>query len=298
MRRLSAVLILLAAAAIPAAAQDSITTARDLYAGAAYEDALQVLNRLRAAGVASSDARVLEQYRAFCLLALGRAADAEQAIEAVVDAEPLYKPSGSEVSPRLRNVFSDVRKRKLPTIVQQKYASAKAAYDRKDWVQAEAGFKQVLEVLGDPDLAATANQSPLADLKTLAAGFHDLSATAAAPPPPPPPPPIETAPSPAPEIPLPPRIYTLGDPGVVPPVPIRQALPTFPANSNLFPTSGAIEVVIDTNGAVESALMRVPLQAVYDRQAIAAARNWQYKPATLNGVPVKYRKIVQISVQR
>src|SRR5947207_5511280 len=121
MKKLVAALILIAAAAVPAAAQDSLTMARDLYAGAAYEDALQVLNRLRAAGVPMSDARVLEQYRAFCLLALGRSADAEQAIEAVIEAEPLYQPSGAEVSPRLRTVFIDVRRRKLPTIGQQKY---------------------------------------------------------------------------------------------------------------------------------------------------------------------------------
>jgi TonB family protein len=57
-------------------------------------------------------------------------------------------------------------------------------------------------------------------------------------------------------------------------------------------------VVIDATGTVESATMRVPLMAAYDRQAIAAAKTWQYKPATLNGVPVKYRKLVQITVQR
>jgi TonB family protein len=66
----------------------------------------------------------------------------------------------------------------------------------------------------------------------------------------------------------------------------------------LFPNSGAIEVVIDTTGAVESAVMRVPLQPAYDRQAIAAAKTWRFKPATLNGAPVKYRKVVQISVQK
>ncbi len=280
-----------------AAAQDSLSQARDLYAGAAYEDALQVLNRLRAAGVRADEARAIEQYRAFCFLALGRAADAEQAIEAVVDAEPLYQPSGSDVSPRLRTAFSDVRKRKLPLIVQQKYAAAKAAFDRKEWALAEAGFKQVLAVLNDPDVGAAASQAPLADIRVLASGFHDLSATAAAPPPPPPLP-VAAVKAPEPVMPPPSHIFAQGDPAVVAPTIVRQWLPPFPTNTNVFPSAGAIEVVIDATGAVESAVMKVPLNVAYDRQAIAAAKTWQFRPATLNGVPVKFRKVVQISVRR
>src|SRR4051812_32415939 len=90
-------------------AADDLATARELYASAAYEDALAILNRLRSSDVPVSDRRAIEQYRAFCLLALGRTTDAEHAIEAVVSAEPSYQPAESEVSPRLRTAFSDVR---------------------------------------------------------------------------------------------------------------------------------------------------------------------------------------------
>lgn len=167
---------------VVAAGQDSLAAARDLYAGASYEEALLVLNRLRSVGLPPDEVSAIEQYRAFCLLALGRAEDAEQAIAAVVQAQPLFQPDAVEISPRLRSAFSDVRKRMLPRIVQQKYASAKAAFDRKDWVEAESGFKQVLDVLNDPDVASSARQPPLSDIRTLAAGFHDLSRAAAAPP--------------------------------------------------------------------------------------------------------------------
>jgi hypothetical protein len=30
---------------------------------------------------------------------------------------------------------------------------------------------------------------------------------------------------------------------------------------------------------------------------IAAAKAWRYKPATLNGMPVKFRKTVQITIK-
>jgi TonB family protein len=61
---------------------------------------------------------------------------------------------------------------------------------------------------------------------------------------------------------------------------------------------GVVELVVDEAGAVESATMRVSINPFYDRLLLEAARGWKYRPATLNGEPVKYRKSVQITVQR
>ena len=274
--------------AVPAA-EDSLSEARDLYAAAAYEEALTILDRLRASRQAADDHRAIEQYRAFCLLALGRSWDAELAIESIISAEPLYRPSDEEVSPRLLSAFSDVRRRMLPTIVRTKYATAKAAYDRSAFGAAADGFKEVLNVLADPDIKAAASQPPLSDLRTLAAGFYDLSTTAAAPPPPLPP----ALPAPPPS---PPPVYAAGYPGIVPPVTIAQALPPYPTKVTR-PLQGAVEVVIDEAGMVETATMTRPLSPLYDRQALAAARQWQYEPATLDGVPVRFRKTVLISIR-
>ena len=94
-----------------------------------------MLNRLRSTEHPASQSRAIEQYRAFCLLALGRPADAEQAIEAVVAAEPSFQPGESDASPRIRSAFTSVRRRMLPSIIQQKYAQAKAAFDRKDFAR-------------------------------------------------------------------------------------------------------------------------------------------------------------------
>ena len=132
------------------AQEGDLAAARELYASASYDDALVVLNRLRVSDRTPGQSRAIEQYRAFCLLALGRAADAQQAIEAVVQAEPSYQPNESEVSPRVRTAFADVRRRMLPVIIQQKYAQAKTAFDRKDFASAATGFSQVLVALADP----------------------------------------------------------------------------------------------------------------------------------------------------
>jgi TonB family protein len=281
----------------PARAQDNdIAAARDLYASAAYDDALAVLNRLHASDRPPAEAKVIEQYRAFCLLALGRGGDAEKAIEAVVTAEPSYHPSDTDVSPRIRNAFADVRRRMLPVIIQQKYAQAKSAYERKEWAAAAAGFSQVLVTIADPDLVADAARPPLSDIRTLASGFEELSAKAAAPPPPPPAPVVQAPPPPQPVVAAPPAIYTAEDRTVVPPAPITQTLPSFRGVSPIERV-GRIEVIVDEAGTVESAVMTTSVSPAYDKAALAAARNWRYSPATVNGKPVKFRKIVQITVK-
>ena len=294
-----------------ASAQESLTDVQSLYASARYEEALASLNRMRANGLPSRDVPTVEQYRAFCLLALGRGTEAEEAIAAVITAMPSYAPPDRDVSPRVRSAFHDVRRRVVPSVVQQKYGEAKAAFERKEYVAARDGFAQVTDLLADPGLADLAGQPPLADLALLAKGFHDLAVTSLAPPtavePPDAPAAPRTAapaaprtapvaPRTAPIAPVAPVIYTPTDAQVVPPVIVRQALPPYPRRP-LMPMQGIVEVVIDERGTVELATMRESVDFVYDALALAAARTWQYKPATRDGVPVKYRKGVQVRIQ-
>ncbi len=299
-RSICAVLVCLVAIATSTAslvaAQDLLASARALYTSAEYEAALVTLNQMRATGLVTEDVPAVEQYRALCLLALGRAAEAEDAIAAAVSAVPSYSPSGNDVSPRVKSTFVEVRRRVLPAVIQQKYEAAKVAFERKDFVAAGDGFTQVLDVLDDPDLASIAGQPPLADLRTLAKGFRDLSAGAAAVLASAPARPAATPPEPAPAAPVPTRIYTLADRNVVPPVIVRQALPPFPRKP-IIPAQGVVEVVIAESGAVESAVIREPIDQTYDRLALAASRSWQYKPATREGEPVKFRKLVQVRIQ-
>jgi TonB family protein len=287
-------MMMLAASGAVVAQDADLAAARDLYASAAYEDALTVLNRLRSSDHAAGQSRAIEQYRAFCLLALDRAADAELAIEAVVVAEPSYHPTDSDVSPRVRAAFTDVRRRMLPAIIQQKYAQSKAAFDKKDFKAAADGFAQVLAALADPDVAPAAADPPLADLHTLAVGFEELSAKAAAPPPAPPPPPPAPVAAPPPQ-PVPLRIYGGEDPNVQPPIIVNQTLPMYPGQV-MMRRNGMLNIVINENGTVESAAMTSSVSSAYDVMAIASTRTWRYKPATLNGVPVKFRKVVQIAI--
>jgi TonB family protein len=281
--------------AAPALAQDNgvadpLGTARELYASARYDEALAVLNEIR-----SADRRAVEQYRSLCLLALGRTPEAEAAIAALITADPSYQPSELELSPRVRTVFTEVRQRLLPEIATSRYTAAKATYDRKEWKAAEQQFRQVLSLLDHPDMGGR-----MSDLRTLASGFMDLAIAAAAPPPEPEKvePPAPAAPPP-PSAPDPQKIYSAQDAGVVAPVAVRQHVPSVPTNitAQVRP-QGRVEVVIDMDGRVTLVTIRQPMHPFYDQLVLSAAREWRYRPATFNGVPVKYRKTIGITVAR
>ncbi len=275
----------------------SITTARELYAAARYDEALAVLNGLRPTdGMLPADRKAIEQYRSLCLLALGRAGEAESAIAAVVRVDPFYQPSEAEASPRVRTTFADVRQRLLPDLATARYADAKGAYDRKQYADAAGRFRELLALLQDPQM-----NGRLPDMRTLAAGFVELAEAAAAPPPAKAEPAVAAAPpaTPAAAQPEEGRIYTSEDPGVTPPVIIRQVVPAVPsAISGMTRSTGVVDLVIDEQGRVISIALRARLHPMYDTAVINAARDWKYQPALLNGSPVKFRKLLQISVKR
>jgi TonB family protein len=289
--------VLVSGLAVRAAEPNTLAAARDMYSAAAYEDALALLERLKASSGQPDDTRLIEQYRAFCLLALGRVDQAERVIEGIVLADPSFQPPASEVSPSVRTAFRDARRRMLPAIIQQKYTNAKAAFDGEAFELAANLFREVLAMIADPEATSAANQASLSDLRTLATGFLDLSERAATPSLPvsasvPLTPAIPTVPAAN----APPRVYGPEDTNVVPPTTVRQSLPPFPRN--LMGQGGILEVVIDENGEVEEATIRTSLNPAYDRLALAAARDWEYKPAMKDGIPVKFRKTVQVIVRR
>lgn len=271
-------------------AQDSLATARELYTSAQYDEALKVLDRLSPGAPSTDERQSIDLYRTLCLLAVGRRDDADRAIEAIIARDPLYRPA-EDLSPRMRIAFSDARKRVLPTLVQQQYAAAKDAFDRKEFETASGVFKRVIDALNDPDIEAAVKQPPLSDLRALATGFHELSVKSIPPPPPPP------APVPVPEpVVVAPRIYAGDEPGVRHPVTIDQDMPRYPGPVPTGGIKGIIEVVIDEKGGVESAVMVVPVAGAYDKLLLNAASKWHFAPATVKGAPVKFRKRIQVNI--
>ncbi len=258
-----------------------------LYAAASYEEALSRLSTVRG----PEELDQIEEYRALCLLALGRATDAEHALERLVSRKPLYM-SSEDVSPRLLGMLHGVRKRLLPAAARGVYAKAKVDFEEKNYAAAVDGFTELLAIVSDPD-AADARPS-LSDLKQLGEGFLKLATaeaaaeTKAASPP--------AAATTTPASPREPAIYSADDLEVTPPVEIQRAMPAWTPS---LPTQarlefrGTLEVVVDEKGSVTSAAIRKPTTPGYDAVLLEAVKTWRYRPATRNGAPVRYRTFIE-----
>jgi hypothetical protein len=285
-----------------ASATDTLAEAKVLYASAAYDEALAVLDRLQSAAPVGETTSIAE-YRVYCLLALDRRDEARKDIEGILHDNPQYLPSGDQASPRIQSVFREVRRQSLPKIVMERYAIAKASFERKDPV-AGSQFDSVLTLLDDPDVQAT---PALSDLRTVVTAFRDLTIAIAA---------AQTpAPTAArsldtgasmPSTPANPQpsdgvaIYTSADPDVTPPVARTQRIPPWMPTARAVAAQdfhGTLELLIDETGAVMSSTMRTSAHPTYNQLLLRATREWTFTPARRQGVPVRYLKIVDIHLK-
>jgi TonB family protein len=271
----------------PGTAPD-LSAAKNLYASGDYEEALKKLPTDRNVDEA-------DQYRALCLLALGKTDEAQRALEALVTRRPLFKMSEADFSPRLVSMFREVRKRVLPVTVRELYVKARANFDQKNYDAASAELKDLMALFGDDDLAEAS--ASLADLKLVSEGFLTLTQTelanrakaqaAAAPP------------DPGPAVAPAKLIYTADDKDVKPPVEVSREMPEWRPGSAIADQQehrGILRIVIDERGKVESAMIVQSVQTSYDPQLLDAAKRWQYRPALRNGQAVKYVKLISITL--
>lgn len=258
------------------AAQVSEVDYKSLYAAAEYDKALEM--------VASLDNLEAQQYKALCLLALGRQADANTAIEALVTASPTFIPSSEDAPPRFVELVTKVRQKLLPVIARRTFAEGRERYTAKESGEAVARFSLVLTLLSDP---AFTDASTKQDLETLAQGFIDL-ARATAPP---------AKPAPAEPPPVPPSAST--PPKITLPVALVQTVPPMPLDiAARVEGRLVIVVLIDAAGRVTETTVKESVHPRYDRLVTMAARDWRYTPATRNGAPVPSEQIVTIQPKR
>jgi hypothetical protein len=301
-----------AAALIVSAAQDQngFDTARDLYAAAAFEEALASLDRIDQATLRSpAEGRLVAEYRIFALYALQRAGDAEAAAEALIRRDPSSPLVSGDASPRIHAMFNTVRARVLPQLIRDHYQGGRTALEKKDFATAERELSSAARML-DAAAALKLSDTGLADLRVLVDGFLVLSKSQNAAPSPtaePPAPlasstPIVKLSTPAGSAPAAAKsVYDSGDKDVVPPVALQQRLPDVPIslhNSMVHPNRMlVINLTIDETGRVRRADIATPFNPVYDRMVTEAAAKWRYQPATRAGVPVSYVKALAVTVQ-
>jgi len=217
-----------------ASAQNSLQAVKDLYASAAYEDALSAVGKFDSAAEPNVEA---EEYRIFCLVALGRMDEAGQAVESLLKASPEYRPDAAQASPRIQTLFSQVRRRIGPALVKKYYQQGRAAMERKDRDEAIAQFEAMLRMANDEDVR---NETSVSELRDLGAGFLDLSKAL----------PSKPKPTEAPAAAAAPRPSV-----IVPPVVIQQKLPPWIPDpvSRATEFHGAVRVQISAEGKVLNA---------------------------------------------
>jgi TonB family protein len=320
-----AVVIVVAA---PASGQPAIDEAIALYAAAAYDEALNALERVPAPELSGAERDTADRYRMLCLLALGRTADAELVIAELLERSPGARLD-PDVSPRARRAFDDTRRRVLPALARRHYQRARALYDEHRYEEAAEGFALARSLAADPELSPA--EPGLADLAELAAGFEELSrrapaverssAPAAAGAWPPAAAPRSAAPAAAatdrsrerasaspdtPGVPAggsgaAPRVrpsdalYSDADTGVLAPIQIRREIRWLgrrrPAPATLL---GIVEVEIDKNGRVVNAAIRKSVSREFDAVVLDSVKVWEFRPAIRAGLTVRYKKVIEV----
>jgi len=260
-----------------AGAQDSLQSVRELYASAAYEDALTAVAKIDSPSEPNLEA---EQYRVFCLVALGRMDEAAQAVESVLTLKPEYRPNSADASPRIQTLFSQVRRKMGPALVKRMYQQGRAAMERNDREQAVAQFEAMLRIANDDDVR---NEGSMTELWELGSGFLELSKALPAKPKPAEPAPVAAAPKPS---------------VIVPPSVIQQRLPPWIPDpvSRASEFRGSVRVQISADGRVTSAEILKSVHPAYDQSLLRAAKTWQYEPATKDGVAIPSEKTVEVAV--
>ena len=82
----------------------------------------------------------------------------------------------------------------------------------------------------------------------------------------------------------------------MPPVIVRQQMPLWLGMTQFLPRGGRgkVRIIVNEQGGVEEARMVESVHTVYDALLLSAARTWKYEPATLDGKPVRYAKIIEV----
>jgi hypothetical protein len=308
MRTLLIVAIVLVASAAGLRAQDLLSTAKDQYASAAYEDALATLGRVESDS--SPDvARQVDEYRTFCLFALGRTREAEALVESIVRKDPLARLLASDASPRLEAMFNDIRKRVLPSLIRDRFRLARSEVEQQNLAGAEPLLLDARLLIAEANRMGVADPS-LGDLSVLVDGFlqlirttKEVSATA---PPAATPAVVDVAAAPvsltpprvAPPAPQSPKVYSIEDAGVIPPVALEQSMPALTWEmkriARSFKASGVLSVLIDETGHVVEARINQSMNPALDGLILNTARQWKYVPAKKDGVPVRYLKMLTL----
>jgi hypothetical protein len=208
--------------------------------------------------------------RAAALVAQGQTAEAAAVFNTMLNANPLYEPKATDLTPESLGAFRTSQRQLLPQLAQRGYDGAKAALAEGDAERAFALAKETATLLERPAAEPASHlREPVRKL------IEDASVARAN----------------AEEI-----VYSRADSAVTPPRPLSRQFPATTPNGVPANRVGTLEMVIGRDGTVEFVKLHTPLNRYHERMIVSAAKAWLYRPATRGGKPVRYRLTVTINL--
>ncbi len=189
--------------------------------------------------------------------------------------------------PRFIALLTQTKQKVLPSLLRRVFTSGREQFQANSLEGARKDFDLLLALASDPAIRDLADVS---DMRLLASGFIDVI-TSRAP---------TSSTSPEPPAPTPTPATALRKPVPLPPVAISQRIPSWPAAARapelVAKAVGAVHLRIGADGRVKSATLQRGIDGHYDLILLAAAHRWEYKPATLDGVPIESETVVTFRV--
>ena len=93
-------------------------------------------------------------------------------------------------------------------------------------------------------------------------------------------------------------LFDSRDVNVTPPATIRLKLPTLADEAAWNGQIGVVETIISASGSVEQVKLVTPPETVHQAMILSAIKTWRFRPAELDGLPVRYRQLIHVAIPR
>ena len=93
-------------------------------------------------------------------------------------------------------------------------------------------------------------------------------------------------------------LFDSRDVNVTPPATIRLKLPTLADEAAWNEQIGVVETIISASGSVEQVKLVTPPESVHQAMILSAIKTWRFRPAELDGLPVRYRQLIHVAIPR
>lgn len=183
--------------------------------------------------------------------------------DALITANPLYKLDTSRASSEELLALRESKRQLLPSIAGQDVAAAREALSLGDVDRAQSSAARAAAIIDDPDFGSV-QPALRGSVRQVTAQARTLAARDD-------------------------HVYTAGDIGVVPPLPLGRQLPATGPSGIASELVGQLELLIGRNGEVEAVKLHTPLNRYHERMIVSAAKAWRYEPAMKDGGSVRFR---------